>query len=148
MSRPRGFLDPKTRFPFSILLYAQILFLVKCRFEKWHNPYPWNTKKHITAWIASRQSAELWGGRKCTIVYDGGLIVCTIVCIAKLHAVRATAVYVRCARNLQMQALASFFACGQHRKGGSARKACGCFLKKTALNPPILKHEKSTSPLG
>ena len=57
---------------------------------------------------------------------------------------RATAVYVRCARNLQMQALASFFACGQHRKGGSARKACGCFLKKQPKSTP-LEHEKSTS---
>lgn len=36
MSRPRGFLDPKTRFPFSILLYAQILFLVKWRMAKWN----------------------------------------------------------------------------------------------------------------
>lgn len=36
MSRLRGFLDPKTRFPFSILLYAQILFLVKWRMAKWN----------------------------------------------------------------------------------------------------------------
>lgn len=83
--------------------------------------------------IAIRQSAELSEQRRQSSTM-AVLIVCTIVCIAKLHAGRATAVYVRCARNLQMQALASFFACGQHRKGGSARKACGCF-SKNSQNP-------------
>lgn len=77
--------------------------------------------------IASRQSAELKKQRRQSST-TAVLIVCTIVCFAKLHAARATAVYVRCARNLQMQALASFFACGQHRKGGSARKACDSFI--------------------
>ena len=91
--------------------------------------------------IAIRQSAELKKQRRQSST-TAVLIVCTIVCFAKLHAVRATAVYVRCARNLQMQALASFFACGQHRKVVRHAKRAAVFQKTAKIHSliPRKKH--------
>lgn len=94
--------------------------------------------------IAIRQSAELKKQRRQSST-TAVLIVCTIVCFAKLHAVHATAVYVRCARNLQMQALASFFACGQHRKVVRHARRVTVLYENSQIHD--LYNEKSTSPL-